>query len=121
MTAAAVALPPDRGVSAWQVDKYEGERTASAIAEYVLTHLDSAKKLADKAAEEALKPCGNDACGSCKTEDDCGAHECLWDEEEAKCGPRYVTLFGHKIDLLEVKKRAEEDEKAEKAAADKDL
>ena len=106
------------------MDKYEGERTAAALAEYVLTHLDSAKKLADKAAEEALKPCGDDACGSCKSEDDCGAHECLWDEEEAKCGPRYVTLFGHKIDLLEVKKRAEEEEKAEKAAgdsADKDL
>ena len=34
------------------MDKYEGERTAAAIAEYVLTHLDSAKKLADKAAEK---------------------------------------------------------------------
>ena len=43
------------------------------------------------------------------SEEACGKFECLWDDEGEKgCGPRYVSLFGHKIDLAEVKQRTKE-------------
>ena len=42
-------------------------------------------------------------------EESCGNFECLWDDEDGKgCGPRFVSLFGHKIDLLEVKERSKQ-------------
>lgn len=45
-------------------------------------------------------------------EEACSKFECLWDDEDDKgCGPRYVSLFGHKIDLLEVKERSKQQNK----------
>ncbi len=101
------------------------------------SHIDSISMIDEVAKKEAAKECGDDACTSCKdgthahapgpqpchlnvlksrclvvTAEACGKFECLWDDEDDKgCGPRYVSLFGHKIDLLEVKERSKQQNK----------
>lgn len=93
-------------------------REAKAIAEFVTSHIDSIKLIKDAAVEAESKDCGDDTCTSCKDEDECGKFDCLWDQEDAAtkvaskgCGPRWVTLFGHKIDLKGVKEREAAGEK----------
>lgn len=50
------------------------------------------------------------------SEEACGNFECLWDDDSGKgCGPRFVSLFGHKIDLLEVKERQKDSGQAQDA------